>query len=227
MNLNCLICNQSCFCGDREFWEAWSSFISVGYNSDSVMLYLYMGYFCNHTMSSNCCFYVCTFTGFILQTGILCFFGFWLSHLAHLFFALAFPFRAKKFMNEHGKTAHIIEVIIVIVLACAPGAAIIGTIQYQIDRFPPDVCIPSDPDVFFYTFSLAVSIGSTIGLAMLCATFAALRIVSAVYAYICNYVASSHTVKQVAITYTYSYIYKVSLICLVIITYVSIQNRIN
>ena len=126
---------------------------------------------------------VSTFTGFILQTGILCFFGFWLSHLAHLFFALAFPFKAKKFMNEHGKTAHIIEMIIIIVLASVPGAVIIGTTQYQIDRFPPDLCIPSDPAVFFYTFSLAVSIGSTIGLAMLCATFAVLRRVSAVYTY--------------------------------------------
>ena len=86
-------------------------------------------------------------------------------------------------MSNYGKTAHIVEVIVVVVLASLPGAVIIGTVQYQIDRFPPDVCIPSESAVFFYTFSLAVSIGSTIGLGMLCATFAVLRRVSTVYVY--------------------------------------------
>ena len=71
----------------RNLGKAWSNFISVGYNSDNVMHYLYMGYFCNHTMSSNCCFYfyrfyptdwdsmflwllAITFSSFILCTGL-------------------------------------------------------------------------------------------------------------------------------------------------------------
>ena len=84
-------------------------------------------------------------------------------------------------MNDYRKHAHIAEVIIVIVLGTLPSVIIINTSQYQIDRFPPDVCIPSDPVVFFYTFSLVISIGSTIGLAMLCTTFVVLRRVSALY----------------------------------------------
>lgn len=121
------------------------------------------------------------FTGFILHAGILCFLGFWLFHLAHLLFALAFPFKAKKFMSDYGRIAHIVEVITVIALGSLPGAIIIGTSQYQIDRFPPDLCVPDDPTIFFYTYSLAVAIGSTIGLIMLFTSFTILRRVSAVY----------------------------------------------
>ena len=106
-------------------------------------------------------------------------------------------------MSNYGKTAHIVEVIVVVVLASLPGAAIIGTVQYQIDRFPPDVCIPSESAVFFYTFSLAVSIGSTIGLGMLCATFAVLRRVSTVYA--CMY--SQLSVSDIKTLKVYEIIY--------------------
>lgn len=124
--------------------------------------------------------------GFILHSGILCFFGFWLFHLAHLFFSLAFPFKAKQFMSDYGKIAHIVEVIVVILLCTLPGAIIIGTSQYRIDRYPPDICVPSDPNVFFYSFSLTIAIGSTIGLAMLFTTFTVLRRVSAIY--VCIYI---------------------------------------
>ena len=119
--------------------------------------------------------------GFILHSGILWFFGFWLCHLAHLFFALAFPFKAKKFMSDHGRIAHIVEVTIVMILGSLPGVVIINTSQYRIDRFPPDLCVPSNANVFFYTFSLTVAIGSTLGLAMLFTTFTILRRVSSLY----------------------------------------------
>ena len=116
--------------------------------------------------------------GFILHAGILCFFGFWLFHLGHLLFALTFPFKAKMFMSDYSRIAHIVEVIVVIALGSLPGVVIIATSKYQLNTFPPDTCIPSDPHVFFYTFSLTVSIGSTIGLVMLFTAFSVLRRVS-------------------------------------------------
>ena len=118
------------------------------------------------------------FVGFILHAGILCFFGFWLFHLGHLLFALTFPFKAKRFMSVYGRTTHIVEVIVVIVLGSLPGVVIIGTSKYQINGFPPDMCAPSNSSVFFYTYSLTVSIGSTIGLGMLLTAFSVLRRVS-------------------------------------------------
>ena len=54
--------------------------------------------------------------GFILHAGILCFCSLISFHLAHLLFALAFPFKAMNFMNKYSKTAHIVEVIVVLVL---------------------------------------------------------------------------------------------------------------
>jgi len=122
--------------------------------------------------------YICLLLGFILHAGILYFFGFWLFHLAHLFFGLAFPFKYRNFMNNYAKTAHIVEVTVIMVLGSVPGTVIIGTSKYQFDRFPPDLCVPSNPRVFFYTFSVAFAIGATVGLAMLFTSFTILRQVS-------------------------------------------------
>ena len=116
--------------------------------------------------------------GFIVHAGTLCFTGFWLLHLGHLLFALTFPFKAKKFMNDYGRTTHIVEVIVVIVLGSLPGAVVIGTSKYQIYSFPPEMCVPSNSSVIFYTYSLTFSIGSTIGLGMMFTAFSVLRRVS-------------------------------------------------
>ena len=121
---------------------------------------------------------ICIFAGFIIHAGIMCFFGFWLFHLGHLLFSLACPFKAKKFIDEYHRITHIVEVIIAMSLGLLPGAVIIGTSKYQISSFPPDLCVPGNSSVFFYTYSLTVSIGSTIGLGMLFTAFSVLRRVS-------------------------------------------------
>jgi len=122
--------------------------------------------------------YFFLYIGFVLHAGMLYFFGFWLFHLAHLLFALAFPLKAKKFMEEHSKVSHIVEVIIVLIVGSLPGAVIIGTSQYQINRFPPEVCISNDYSVFFHSFALPIAIGASIGLCMLFTAFWVLRRVS-------------------------------------------------
>ena len=116
--------------------------------------------------------------GFIVQSGFLYFFGFWLVHLGHLLFALAFPLKAKLFLENHARKCHVMEVTILLALGSLPGAIIAGTSSYQINRFPPDVCVPVDLNVFFYTFTFPIAIGATIGLSMLLTTFCILRRVS-------------------------------------------------
>ena len=86
-------------------------------------------------------------------------------------------------MGNYGRIVHIVEVIVTIVLSSLPGAIVLGTSHYAFDRFPPDLCVPSDRTVFFYSFSLIVSIGSTVGLAMVFSTFIILRRVSTIYTY--------------------------------------------
>ena len=98
--------------------------------------------------------------------------------MAHLLFALAFPFKARIFMSEYSKIAHITEVIVVIVLGIFPGVIVLSTSSYQSYRFPPDACYPS-VDLIFHTFGLPVAIYSTIALAMLFTVFTILRRVSA------------------------------------------------
>ena len=105
------------------------------------------------------------------------------------------------FMENYATKCHAIEVTIVLVLGSLPGAIIAGTSGYQIDRFPPDLCVPIDPNVFFHTFTLPIAIGATIGLSMLLTTFWILRRVSVQYFFD---MSCSHTVCR------YTYVFNVS-----------------
>ena len=119
-----------------------------------------------------------TFLGFIIQTGIFYFIGFLLLHLAHLFFAIAFPIKAKLFMIDYSKRAHAIEMIIIMVLGLVPGTIIVSTSGYQIDGFLPDLCSPNNREALFYSLVLPIEISATIGLSLLFTTFWILRQVS-------------------------------------------------
>jgi len=90
--------------------------------------------------------------------------------MAHLLFAVAFPFKAKKFMSEHSNKAHVVEVIVVLVLASLPGIIVLSTSNYQFDRFPPYVCWPN-LHIFFYAFMFPYSICAMVGTAMLFTAF--------------------------------------------------------
>lgn len=94
--------------------------------------------------------------------------------MAHLLFILAFPLKAKNFMRKHSKIAHIVEIAVVLVVGIVPGIIALSISGYQFDRFPSNICYP-DISVFFYTFTLPLEICSTIGLAMLFASFSYLR----------------------------------------------------
>ena len=82
-------------------------------------------------------------------------------------------------MNKYSKTAHIVEVIAVLVLGCLPGIIVLSISNYQIGRFPPDTCFPSI-DIIFHTFQFPFMIYATIILAMLFTVYSILRRVSIV-----------------------------------------------
>ena len=82
-------------------------------------------------------------------------------------------------MNKYSKTAHIVEVIAVLVLGCLPGIIVLSTSNYQIGRFPPDTCFPSN-DIIFHTFQFPFMIYATTILAMLFIVYSILRRVSIV-----------------------------------------------
>ena len=82
-------------------------------------------------------------------------------------------------MNKYSKTAHIVEVIVVLVLGLLPGIIVLSTSKYQIGRFPPDTCFPSI-DIIFHTFQLPFMIYATFILPMLFTVFLILRRVSIV-----------------------------------------------
>jgi len=75
-------------------------------------------------------------------------------------------------------TCHVLEIIILLLLGSLPGAVIAGTSKYQVNTFPPTLCVPANLSVFFHSFDLPVAIGATIGLSMSFTAFWILRRVS-------------------------------------------------
>ena len=59
-------------------------------------------------------------------------------------------------MAHHARTAHAVEMTVIIVLGSLPGAIIVGVSEYQIYGFLPHLCLPSSRDVYFYTFVLPI-----------------------------------------------------------------------
>ena len=86
---------------------------------------------------------------------------FWLLHLIHLFIKIAFPMWSRKLDSKQIKTIlHVVEVAVALFLcSLAPVLNVIRS-KYQLGRFPPIICYPSE-EVIFYTlcFPLSVMLG--------------------------------------------------------------------
>ena len=111
---------------------------------------------------------LCIYAGFIIQSGGLIFFGFWIFHLTHLLHSLISPMRSQNLMKSKRfrRIAHLVEVLIILVCGLLPSIVIVSTSGYQFVGFPP-TCNSEIPDVFFYTLIFPISIEATIGLCML------------------------------------------------------------
>ena len=103
-----------------------------------------------------------------MHSGALVWCGFWLCHLCHMFHSLLFPFKAQKLMaSTHFKrSAHLIEVLIVLICGFTPSIMIVNTSGYRYSGFPP-ACYVDNPEVQFYTLILPVALGSTVGCCIL------------------------------------------------------------
>ena len=105
------------------------------------------------------------FLGFIVQTCITCFLGFWCFHVLHLFLSLAFPFGMKRLMESSSvrRNIHIVEVVIVVLLSLiSPSLALVIT-EYQYDGY---FCRPKSHSFLFYGVVLPGTVQFAIGLSL-------------------------------------------------------------
>ena len=64
------------------------------------------------------------------------------------------------------RSAHIIELLIVLISGFTPSIVIVNTTGYRYSGFPP-ACYSDNPAVQFYTLILPMALGSTVGCSML------------------------------------------------------------
>jgi len=105
--------------------------------------------------------------------------GFWAAHLFHMFYSLAFPFKAHNFMLSHStkRRVHLIEVVVITSLGLLSGIITISTSGYEFIGFPRS-CTASSSAGLFYTLILPITIGFTIGISLMCASVLIVRRVS-------------------------------------------------
>ena len=118
------------------------------------------------------CYFVVVFLGTGIHFGGITFFLFWLFHCGHLFFSLAFPFKANHISKSFSLKLkiHIAEVTFILLCGLLPSIVIISTSKYQYNGFPL-FCFSSSHLVFFYSYVLPIAIGAVIGICLLFASF--------------------------------------------------------
>lgn len=125
--------------------------------------------------------------GFLLQFLFFCFLGFWCFHLFHLFFCLAFPLKAKQWMESRKIRIklHITESLAVI--ACGLVFPTVTKIvsNYQIANFGV-FCLPQPASVTFYGQVVPYLIAFIIGLSLLLCSLWILYKVSSIFC-VCYY----------------------------------------
>ena len=119
------------------------------------------------------------YVGFIVQATLIIFMGFWITHLLHMFYSIAFPFRANRFIKSHSATrrAHFIEAFVIITLGLLMGSINISTSGYWFTGFP-QVCEPASLDSFFYSQLIPFAIGGSTAILTLCLLVLIVRNVS-------------------------------------------------
>ena len=119
------------------------------------------------------------------------FVGFWIAHLLHMFYSMAFPFRAHHFMSSHSTTrrVHFIEVFVIVTVGLLSSTIIINTSGYEFVGFP-QFCSAASLAGYFYAQLLPFTIGSTIGILTLCTLVLIVRGVS------CSIEVYSYTYKM-------------------------------
>ena len=114
-----------------------------------------------------------------MQAMVFMYTGFWLTHLFHVFYSLAFPFKSHRFMASHSTTrmVHLMEFVVIVTLGLLCSIITITVSQYEFNGHP-QLCRPTSLDVFFYTGVAPDAIGLSICIFLLCASALIIRNVS-------------------------------------------------
>ena len=117
-----------------------------------------------------------------MQTMIILYTGFWLTHLFHVFYSLAFPFKSQKFMASHSATriAHLIEFIVIATLGLLCSTITIIVSGYEFTGLS-QYCTPASLDGYFYAEAVPDAIGLSICILLLCASAMIVRNVSCLF----------------------------------------------
>ena len=102
----------------------------------------------------------------MVQATLIIFIGFWIAHLLHMFYSVAFPFRANHFMTSHSATRRV-QAFVIITLGLLIGTINIITSEYRFTGFPK-VCASASLDGFFYSQLIPLTIGGSIAILTLC-----------------------------------------------------------
>jgi len=112
------------------------------------------------------------FSGFVLLSTLTSFFLFWLFHIIHVFSSFAFPFKSEYWFQSKAlrRQTYTVEMVFILLCGFLPGIIIASTSGYRFLGFPL-LCVVSSESILFYTFLLPLTLGSTIGLSLLLASF--------------------------------------------------------
>ena len=96
----------------------------------------------------------------------------WILHVSVIFWNVRFPDHYMLLNRRHQiKYIHLVSVLVAIVVPVIPVAAIFGTGGFVNGRYPPLLCLPSNPNAAFYSLVLPVSVLIASGVTLLLAVF--------------------------------------------------------
>ena len=117
-----------------------------------------------------------------MQAMVIMYTGFWLAHLFHVFYSLAFPFKSQHFMSSRSATrvVHLIEFVVIVTLGLLCSIITITVSGYEFTGVS-QVCIPASLDGYFYAEAAPDAVGLTICILLLCASAMIVRNVSCLF----------------------------------------------
>ena len=104
--------------------------------------------------------------GFIFLHAIVGITYWWFAHILAIFWKIMFPFHARIHQDKE-KYIHIVAVILGIIIPFVTPSFAFAFKGYSVNRYPPLLCLPTDPDVIYYGIVIPLSLTITIGMSQL------------------------------------------------------------
>jgi len=107
--------------------------------------------------------------GFVNHLFLVLMMVFWMLNIFHIFLRVTFPLQTKYYIEKRLSLLHVIEVAGSFILCSVAPIIYVSTSQYEMTRFPPLLCVPTE-EFYFYTLSLPLCFTLTIGINLLIVT---------------------------------------------------------